>query len=66
MKARSWTWWKSLLLVPLASVYGFESCTADAVRDVADGLNDVANEVDGGNSSDIDLGDWLADQVDDL
>jgi hypothetical protein len=65
MKARSWSWWKGLLLVPLASVWAFESCTADAVRGVADGLNDVANEVDGGDNN-TDFGDWLADQVDDL
>lgn len=65
MKARSWSWWRSLLLVPLASVYAFANCTADAVRGVADGLNDVANEVDGGDNN-ADFGDWLADQVDDL
>jgi hypothetical protein len=63
MKARLKGMWKMLLVLPLIGAYGVQGCTAKAMRTAADALSEQADEMDGDQSAD--LGDWLADQVED-
>jgi len=55
--------WKSMiraaLLLPMAAAYEFNGCTADVLRDAAD-------RIDEHNDNDVDLGDYLSDELDDL
>ncbi len=65
MKTGHARWIKAVLLAPLLAVYGGNACTADAVRYAASELEDVANEMDG-QDQDVDLGDYLADLMEDF
>ena len=56
---------KWALLAPLMTVYAFGSCSADTLRDTADILDNAARDIDG-EERDVDLGDWLADELEDL
>jgi len=60
MKARLKNGWKVLLAVSMTSVFAFEGCTADLIRQTADLLYEQANEMDGEN---LDFGDWLANEI---
>jgi len=63
MKARLSRWWSVLLALPLLGAYAFQGCTANTMRDVATGLNDQADQIDGGE--DVEFGDWLAEGIKD-
>jgi hypothetical protein len=60
MKARWIQGWKLIFALPLCGAYGVQGCTAEAMRDVAEVLEDQAREID---DDDIDFGDWLADEI---
>ena len=47
----------------LGACYG-NACTVDVMRDVASGLEDVADDIDD-SDRDMDFGDYLADLVED-
>ena len=64
MKARFGNWLKVLLAVPLLGAYAMEGCTANAMREAAAYLSDRADEIDG-SDEDIDLGEWLVDEIKD-
>ena len=53
------------VFVPLMASCYAGGCTADVLRDVATGLEDAANDIDG-EDRDVDLGDFLSDLVDGL
>lgn len=47
-------WLRWILLAPLMQMYASNGCApADALRDVADGLNNAANAMDGEDKSDF-------------
>ncbi len=51
-RIRMWLRWAMLL--PLMGVFGESSCSvSDAAREVADGLNNAANSLDGHQESDF-------------
>jgi|GEM_PF-2623780 len=52
LSVRRWLRW--VMWLPLLSVYATGTCISDAIRDVADGLNDAANTIDGENGGDLD------------
>jgi hypothetical protein len=52
-------------MIPLLSLYNLASCQANFMRDVAGDLDRRADRLDG-QDDDLDLGDYLADLVDDL
>jgi len=51
-------------MIPLLGLYNFTTCQADAMRDVASELDRRADRLD--HDDDLDLGDYLADLVEDL
>jgi|WetSurMetagenome_2_1015567.scaffolds.fasta_scaffold905049_1 hypothetical protein len=58
-------WIRAVLMAPLLAMYASDGCTtASAMRDVASGLDDAADEIDGGQG-DKDVGDVISDWVDD-
>ena len=50
---RKCAWLRWALLLPISAVYAEASC-ANAARDVADGLNNAANSIDGDDKNDFD------------
>ncbi len=65
MRRHSRALWRVLALIPLLGVYNLASCQANVLRDVAQGLDDRADEIDH-EEDDLDLGDYLSDLVEDL
>ena len=65
MRRRTKCVWRILALIPMLSLYNLASCQANLMRDVADDIDKQANRLDG-EEDDLDLGDYLADLVEDL
>ena len=61
MNKQAWKQWAAGIAL-LASGYALQTtaCTADVFRAVADGIDNT------NSSGDLDLGDWLADELDGL
>ena len=55
---------RAILLIPFGTVFASGTCSVEVLRDAADGLNNVANDLDG--NQDVDLGDLLSDELDHL
>ena len=65
MRRRYQRLWTKFALIPLMGLCSLSTCQADVMRDVADSLDEEANEIDG-SRNDLDLGDYLSDLVKDL
>lgn len=65
MRRRTKCVWRILALIPMLSLYNLASCQANLMRDVADDIDSRADRLDG-EDDDLDLGDYLADLVEDL
>ena len=65
MRRRTKCVWRILALIPMLSLYNLASCQANLMRDVADDFDKRADRLDG-EDDDLDLGDYLADLVEDL
>lgn len=47
-------WLKWMMLIPAATIYAAPNCMTDAIREVADGLSDAADDLDGKDDNEID------------
>jgi len=65
MKRKLMAWLKVALMAPLSAAYATGGCSATVLRDTAEVLDGAAEDIDG-QERDVDLGDWLADELDDL
>lgn len=65
MKRKLMNWLKAAVMAPLAAAYATGGCTANALRDTADVFENAANDIDG-DQREVDLGDWLADELEEL
>ena len=65
MKRRILAWVKVAMLAPVAATYATGGCGAKVLRETADVLDEAAQDIDG-EDGEVDLGDWLSDELEDL